>query len=156
MHFLRRENLYFKANNISQPHACPPAGAGGTFANTPDLLPAGPFFRKKLPANAFIWHLPGVFYEHAVCGMSGMLWGFHFTFLCILILCILNLCLQIETCRDHNSCEACHNDRQYQRQDKVVYVSLSVGQLGCRQHSDDTCTVRQCIQTDGRHCNQSV
>lgn len=65
-----------------------------------------------------------------------MLWGFQFTFLCI-----LNLCLQIETCGDHNGCEAGHNDRQYQGQDKVIYVSLSVGQLGCGQHGDDTCAV---------------
>lgn len=139
-------------------HTYLPADAGETFTSTLDLFFAGPFLfakpelaKHKNSRKTLLSSIFREFYIHAVCGRYGMLWGFHFTFLCI-----LNLCLQIETCGDHNSCEACHNDRQYQRQDKVVYVSLSVDQLGCRQHSDDTCAVRQCIQTNGRHCNQSV
>lgn len=139
-------------------HAYLPANAGETFTSTLDLFFAGPFLfaKPELAKHKNSWKtlLSSIFrefYIHAVCGRYGMLWGFQFTFLCI-----LNLCLQIETCGDHNGCEAGHNDRQYQGQDKVVYVSLSVSQLGCGQHGDDTCAVWQCIQTDGRHCNQTM
>lgn len=97
-------------------HAYLPADAGETFTSTLDLFFAGPFLfakpelaKHKNSRKTLLSSIFREFYIHAVCGRYGMLWGFQFTFLCI-----LNLCLQIETCGDHNGCEAGHNDRQYQ------------------------------------------
>jgi len=68
----------------------------------------------------------------------------------------LTVKLEVETKADHDSREASHDDREQNRQNEAVDVSLLVSELGGRQHGDDTCGVGQSIETDGGHSNQTV
>ena len=79
-------------------HTYLPADAGETFTSTLDLFFAGPFLfakpelaKHKNSRKTLLSSIFREFYIHAVCGRYGMLWGFHFTFLCILNLTDRNL-----------------------------------------------------------------